>query len=64
MAMTNISDRLEKVIKKHNARVSENFSLYADECRRQGKPVGEPIDIMAMVEHKREEERRNETEKT
>lgn len=64
MAMTNISDRLEKVIKKHNARVSENFSLYAEECRRQGKQVGEPIDILAMVEHKKEEERRNETEKT
>lgn len=48
------SEKLEKRVKKLNEKQNSNFEMYAAECRRQGKKVGEPIDIMAMVQHELE----------
>jgi hypothetical protein len=61
--MSNFGEKLEKTVKKHNKRQAENFQMYAEECRRQGKQVGEPVDLMAMVQHDLER-KKNETEKT
>ena len=52
-----LADRLQKAVDKHNERVKKNFELYAQECRKQGKQVGQSIDIMEMV-------KRNEAEET
>jgi len=43
------SQRLEKQVEKMNKRSEENFSLYAREAQKQGKKIGEPIDLMEML---------------
>jgi hypothetical protein len=45
---------LKKTVEKHNSRVRDNYALYSEECRRQGVKVGEPIDIMKMLEGKKQ----------
>jgi hypothetical protein len=52
--MSDFSEKLQKKVKKLNERQNKNFEMYAAECRRQGKKVGEPIDLMSMVEHELE----------
>jgi hypothetical protein len=49
--MSNSGEKLEKTVKKLKKKQAENFQMYAEECRRQGKQVGEPVDLMAMVQH-------------
>lgn len=44
------ADKLKKKVEMLNKRQQDNFEMYAEECKRQGKKVGEPIDIMEMTQ--------------
>ena len=46
-------EKLSETVDKHNRRQAKNYAMYSAECHRQNKNVGEPIDIMAMLENKK-----------
>jgi hypothetical protein len=46
-------EKLLETVDRLNRRQAENYAMYSAECHRQNKNVGEPIDIMAMLENKK-----------
>lgn len=46
-------DRLQKRVDEINRRTQKNFVTYVQACQEQGKKVGEPIGIMALLGSKK-----------
>ena len=42
------AEKLQKTVEKNNKRAIENYSMYATACVKQGKKVGEPINIFDL----------------
>lgn len=47
-----LGEKLQKTIEKENKRRRENHNAYAQECKRQGVEVGQPISLMDMIKKK------------
>jgi hypothetical protein len=46
-------ERLQKKVDQINKTTQDNFNLYAEQCKKQGVKVGEPIDIMGLLGKKK-----------
>lgn len=47
------AQKLERTMQRHNRRQQKNMELFLAEQRRQGKKLGEPIDLMQMITGKK-----------
>ena len=46
-------EKLSETVNRLNKRQTKNYAMYTAECHRQNKNVGEPIDVMAMLENRK-----------
>jgi hypothetical protein len=46
-------EKLQQKVNEINRRQEKNLQLYAEACKKQGVKLGEPIDIMKLVEKKK-----------